>query len=196
MKCIRCNKEREIPGFCFKCYGEIYGLDGIEIVNKRMDELICNQKHLTLVERDYGYTDEIRQSIIKDGLKNPIIIDNKNKILIGHHRYFIGKELGWETIPCCIVMDDAGYNKFIEGGLNNIFIIKIDGKIIASITDMNGLKSVLDGWILMTPFWKTSHLVLEAFTGIGASNDKENWKKRNRERCDRLGGKRNLSRDR
>jgi len=145
-----------------------------------------------LVERDYQYTDKIRQSIVKDGLKNPIIIDNKNKILIGHHRYYIGLELGWEKIPCYRVMDDVGYNKFIEGGINNIFIVKIDGKIVASVTKMDDLKPILDSWILATPFWKTSHLIMEAFTGIGASNDPINWKQRNQERTARLGGKRNL----
>lgn len=196
MKCIRCGKERGIPGFCGQCYDEIYGLSNIPVVIKQMDELIPNKKHLTLIERDYGYTDEIRQSIIKDGLKNALIIDNENRILIGHHRYYICKELGWERIGCYVIEDSGLYNKFIEGGLNNLFILKIDGKIVASVTNMNDFIPLIQGWILETPYWKTSHLVLEAFTGLGASNDEENWRARNRERCDRLGGKRNLSRDR
>jgi len=195
-KCIRCNKEREIPGFCEMCYLDLYGLNEDEVFMMRMDGLIPNQKHLTLVERDDIYTDMIRQSIIKDGLKNPIIINEKGIILIGHHRYYIGMELGWEHIPCCIVKSDAGYNKFIEGGINNIFIVKVDGKIVASITHMDDLKPILDSWILVTPFWKTSHLVLEAFTGIGGSNDSINWKQRNQDRCGKIGGKRNLAKKR
>ena len=85
MTCIRCKKEGEV-GFCQKCYSEVYGLKESDIIIKSMDDLICNEKHLKLIERDSIYTDEIKQSIIKDGLKNALIIDCNNKILIGHHR--------------------------------------------------------------------------------------------------------------
>lgn len=193
MKCIRCHRERSIPGFCEECYLILYGLRDIEPIIMKMDDLVCNAQHLTLVERDCGYTDIIRQSIIREGLKNPIIVDNKNRILIGHHRYFIGRELGWETIPCYVVSDEAGYNKFIEGGLNNLFVIKIGGKIIASVTRIEDVVPMLHEWVRTTPFWKTSHLVLEAFTGIGASNDAENWEKRNIERIAKCNGRRNLA---
>ena len=192
MSCIRCKKEDEV-GFCIKCYMEVYGLDKTHVVAKKMDDLICSEKHLKLVERDSIYTDEIRQSIIKDGLKNALIIDNKNRILIGHHRYFICKELGWERIGCYIINDPRAYNKFIEGGVNNIFIIRIDGEVKASYTEIEDFLPLLRGWILKTPFWKTSHLVLEAFTGIGASNDEENWKERNQTRTKKFGGGRNLN---
>lgn len=191
--CIRCRKEKEIPGFCADCYVDLYGLDELDPIMIKMDELIVNQKHLQLVERNDEYTDEIRQSIIKDGLKNPIIVDNKNRILIGHHRYFIGKELGWEEIPAYKVMDDAGYNKFIEGGLNNIFIIKIDGKIAGSVTRVQDLLPIMNGWILRTPYWKTSRMVVECFTGIGSTNDSKNWKAKELIRTTRLGGKRRLN---
>lgn len=194
MKCIRCQKEREIPGFCQECYLEVYGLKDLEPIYFPMDKLVCNERHLKLVERDDIYTDEIRQSIIKDGLKNPIIINGKdNRILIGHHRYFIGKELGWETIPVYYVKDDAGYNKFIEGGLNNIFIVKIDGELKASVTRVDDLLPIMNAWILKTPFWKTSFMNVECFTGIGGSNDPVNWKQRRLDRAAKIGGRRNLS---
>jgi hypothetical protein len=193
MKCIRCKKEREIPGFCQICYKELYGLSELEPIVVKMEDLVPNERHLELVERNYKYTDTIRKSIEKDGLKNPIIIDNKNRILIGHHRYFLGLEFGWEEIPAYIVKDDAGYNKFIEGGLNNLFIIKVDGKITGSVTRVQDLLPIMNSWILATPFWKTSQMVVECFTGIGATNDPENWKKLERTRADRFGGKRNLA---
>ncbi|GAG00979.1 unnamed protein product, partial [marine sediment metagenome] len=157
--CIRCGKEKEIPGFCADCYTDLYGLDHLEPIMIKMDELVINKKHLKLIERNDEYTDEIRQSIIKDGLKNPIIINKKNMILIGHHRYFIGKELGWEEIPAYKVMSDIGYDKFIEGGLNNLFIIKIDGKIEGSVTEVHNLLPIMNGWILKTPYWKTSRMI-------------------------------------
>ena len=190
-KCVRCRKRKTIPGFCRKCYMEVYGLKKQDIVEKSMDELICRKWHLTIVERDIDYTNEIKNSIIKDGLINPIIISDNNVILVGHHRYFIGKELGWKSIPCIEVKGDI--NKFIEGGANNLFIVKIDGKLVASLFEIREILPFLDGWISGTPFWRTSHLSLEAFTGLGAQNDPEHWDEREQRRITRLNGKRNLS---
>ena len=190
-KCIRCKKESELVGFCIKCYKEVYGIKNMRSVKKNVSELKCKAAHLSIIERDADYVKEVKDSIQKIGLKNPIIINPDNIILVGHHRYFIAKELGWETIPCYII--DADIDKFIEGGTNNLFIVKIDGKIVASLFQIEELPKLLHGWISKTPMWQTSHLSVEAFTGLGAQNDPEHWEDREQRRIARLGGKRNLS---
>lgn len=190
-KCIRCKKESELVGFCVKCYREVYGIKNMRRANKKISELKCKKAHLSIIERDADYTKEIKDSIQKIGLKNPIIINSDNIIMVGHHRYFIAKELGWETIPCYII--DTDINKFIEGGSNNLFVVKLDGKLIASLFQIREIIPILDQWISGTPYWRTSHLSIEAFTGIGSTNDKEKWADREERRVTRLKGKRNLS---
>lgn len=169
-KCIRCRQERDIPGFCQDCYLELYGLKNEEPGEINMEDLICNPMSLELVERDKEYTREICESIKKDGLKNPIIINEKGNILIGHHRYYIYKELGFTHIPCYLVKDNGSYNKFIEGESNNLFVLKIDGKLMASVTNVEQFLPFIRRWISATPQWKTSYMNIECFTGIGASN--------------------------
>lgn len=189
-KCIRCNKECDIVGFCQDCYIELYGLKDKEPIDIPIEKLKCREDYLRLVERNDEYSNEIKESIIKDGLKNPLITNKDLTILIGHHRFFICRDLDYKTLPVYIV--DVPIDKFVEGGANNLFIIKIDGNIVASIKQMKQLLPILESWILHTPFWRTSHLVLEAFTCIGASNDHKHWKEKERERCNKMGGEKRL----
>lgn len=46
-----------------------------------------------------GNLDELRESIEKHGLINPIVIDNKKRLVAGQRRFEAVKQLGWRNIP-------------------------------------------------------------------------------------------------
>lgn len=166
--CPRCRRDSEIVGFCEKCYFEVYGLHGMPIEIVKIEELKVKDKYLTAAEREVEYSREICESIKKDGLKNPIIIDKDNLILIGYHRYFIIKDLGWEEIPAIRVPISDIYGKFAEGKCNNLIIIRIDGKVVASFFDPEDAVRLFREFIRITPIWKQTSLVIECFFNIGA----------------------------
>jgi len=167
-KCPRCRRDSEIVGFCEKCYAEVYGLHGMTVEMVRIDELKYKGDYLTAAEREVEYSREIYESIKKDGLKNPIIIDKDNLILIGYHRYFIVKNLGWEEIPVIRVPLSDLYSKFIEGTCSNLIIVREDGKVVASFYDIEDAVRLMREFMRVTPIWKQSSLVVEMFFNIGA----------------------------
>lgn len=166
--CPRCRKDSEIPGFCLECHDEVYGTRGIGIEMVPLSDLKLREEFLSAKERDEEYNREIYDSIKNNGLKNPIIIDKDNMILIGYHRYFIVKELGWEKIPAIRVPVSDIYGKFAEGKCNNLIVARIDGRLVASFYDPEDAVRLFREFIRMTPIWKQTSLVIECFFNIGA----------------------------
>jgi hypothetical protein len=169
-KCIRCQQDSDIVGFCEKCYPQIYGVEGQEIVYIKMDELKLLKGYLELEKRNDEYSTKLVESIKNEGLRNPIIVNDDYYIVIGYHRYFLYKSLGFSEIPAYIVEKDRPYNKFTEGEGNNLFILKIDGKLKASVTHMDDIVPIMLGWILKTPSNRTSFMNVECYTNIGVGS--------------------------
>ena len=163
--CLRCKKESEICGFCRVCYNEVYGLDRYAPVAVKIEDVKCNEKFMRVAENDRKYTEEIKQSIIHDGMKNPIILDKENRILIGHHRYYIAKELGWDTIQAIYNPIKFGHNYFYEGKGCALFIGKIDGNLEASTTDPEIIIRLLMDFDVQA---SEGTLVAEFFLNIGS----------------------------
>lgn len=134
-KCLRCREESEVCGFCQKCYNSVYGLDNKEPTMVKMNDVVCNKKFMRVVENNPEYTNQIKESIISEGMKNPIILDDTNRILIGHHRFYIGKELGWDEIAVLYNPIKFGHGYFYEGKGYNLFVCRIDGNLEGSTTD-------------------------------------------------------------
>lgn len=132
--CLRCRLPSEIVGFCQNCYNDVYGLNKQPIKRMKLSDVHCNEKFITIVESNPEYTEKIRQSIMKDGMKNPIIVDSDNRILIGHHRFYIAKELGWEYIN--VQKNEINFNHglFYEGKGWGLFVARLDGKLFLSTT--------------------------------------------------------------
>lgn len=149
--CLRCRRPSEIMGFCNNCYLEIYGLKNKEIVEVSFEIIKCSEKFFKVIDEDKIYTESIKQSIIKDGLKNPLIIDSDNILLIGHHRYYIIKDLGWKTVP--VIYNNIKFNHglFYEGKGYSIFVLKIDG-------ELNGSSTNLDDFFYMIPEFKNKSM--------------------------------------
>lgn len=74
----------------------------MEIINKKLDELIPYEKNPRLNDEAVKY---VANSIKEFGFKVPIVIDKNNVIVAGHTRYKASKELGLKEVPC-IIADD------------------------------------------------------------------------------------------
>ena len=142
-KCIRCWHETEVCGFCTKCYNIIYGMDGKESIMVKLDDLIINENFMHITKTDRAYTEAVKASIVKHGMKNPVVIDPDNKLLIGHHRYLIAKELGWEEIECKINPIKFNMLFFREGLGFNISISRIDGDLATNSVNFEDTVNVL-----------------------------------------------------
>jgi hypothetical protein len=56
----------------------------------------------------------LKESIERHGFTNPIIIDQKNRIIAGHGRLQAAKELGRSTVPCVrVTVDDRQYHELL-----------------------------------------------------------------------------------
>lgn len=75
----------------------------IEIVSKRVDELIPYEKNPRTIPEEA--INAVAESIQEFGFKNPILIDKDNVIVAGHTRRLASLKLGLERVPC-VVMDD------------------------------------------------------------------------------------------
>ena len=163
--CVRCKRETEICGFCSKCYPQVYGLEDKEPIKIKVDDLIYNEGFLRIVENDIEYTAQVRDSIMKNGMKNPIIIDEKNRILIGHHRYFIAKELDWEYIDAIINPIHFGYGYFYEGKGFDLFVIRLDGTLMGSIIEQEDIYPIMKDFEVLE---MGQTLVVECFLNVGS----------------------------
>jgi len=142
-KCIRCWKETEVCGFCTECYNIIYGMEDKESIMVKLDDLIINENFIHITETDRAYTEAVKASIVKYGMKNPVVIDPDYKLLIGHHRYLIAKELGWEEIECKINPIKFNMLFFREGLGFDISISRIDGNLATNSVNFEDTINVM-----------------------------------------------------
>lgn len=75
----------------------------IEIVSKRVDELIPYEKNPRTIPEEA--INAVAESIQEFGFKNPILIDKDNVIVAGHTRRLASLKLGLERVPCVVVDD-------------------------------------------------------------------------------------------
>lgn len=75
----------------------------IEIVSKRVDELIPYEKNPRNISEEA--INAVAESIQEFGFKNPILIDKDNVIVAGHTRRLASLKLGLERVPCVVVDD-------------------------------------------------------------------------------------------
>lgn len=55
--------------------------------------------------KDYGDINDLKNSISRNGLLHPIVIDDKFNLIAGGRRYEAVKILGWETVPIRLLGD-------------------------------------------------------------------------------------------
>ena len=169
-ECVRCHMGSPIKGFCPSCYWEIYGFDPhrdkIEYIN--INDIKIKQEHLEFAKREKIYSNTIKESVQIRGQEIcPLIVDGNNNLLIGHHRYNVYKELGWTDIAILRIRDYIDLSMFMEGEGANIFIVKVDGKLVGSINNYQKLMDYIIGWTNRTPYWQESSLIVECYINLG-----------------------------
>ena len=76
----------------------------MNIIEKRIDELIMYENNPKIHTDDQ--IDKIAKSIeLTKGLRQPIVIDKDNVIVVGHGRVQAAMQLGLETVPCELADD-------------------------------------------------------------------------------------------
>jgi len=141
--CLRCRRPSEIVGFCGVCYDQIYGIDESEEIEVPMEDINCHPRFIEVVEADPDYTSKIKKSMEKEGMRNPLVLDRDNVILIGHHRYFIAKQLGWKTIRCKYNNIKFNHGYFYEGKGYNVFVVRIDGELFMNTTCIDDVTPII-----------------------------------------------------
>jgi len=162
--CLRCRQPSEIVGFCSMCYDDIYGLNVKEEIELPLKDIKAHPRFLEIIEADPIYTDKIKQSIQKNGMKNAIVIDGDNRILVGHHRYFIAKELGWETMRCRYNDINFNHGYFYEGKGSNVFVVRRNNELYMSTSEIHDIMPILPDFFYQS---KIKTMVLECYLNAG-----------------------------
>jgi len=68
-----------------------------------MLEQISKIKVKKRIREDLGDLESLKQSLRHFGLMNPIIINTKRELVVGHRRLEAAKQLGWKTISVIII---------------------------------------------------------------------------------------------
>jgi len=77
-------------------------------VKVRVDQIKIKKR----IRKDLGNIFELKESMRKHGLINPVTINNKNQLLAGYRRLMAAKELGWNEIECSMVSANSSLEKF------------------------------------------------------------------------------------
>lgn len=76
----------------------------MNIIEKRIDDLIMYENNPKIHTDEQ--IDKIAKSIeLTKGLRQPIVIDKNNVIVVGHGRVRAAMQLGYETVPCELLDD-------------------------------------------------------------------------------------------
>ena len=82
-----------------------------KMVERRVDELVPYERNQK--KHDDKQIRNIANSLKRFGQKQPIVIDKKDVVVIGHGRLLAAKMLGWETVDC-VVADDLSEDEIRE----------------------------------------------------------------------------------
>ena len=78
-------------------------------MNISIDDIIISDR----VRTDVQNIDSLAESMQKNGLMNPIVITDKNKLVAGFRRLQAAKSLGWKTIEATVI-ESAEEEHFLE----------------------------------------------------------------------------------
>jgi ParB family chromosome partitioning protein len=71
-------------------------------------------EELSRIRKDAGDISALENSIRRVGLLNPIVIDEKNRLVAGYRRLTACRNLGWQEIEVTIVNFDGDVLKMLE----------------------------------------------------------------------------------
>lgn len=76
------------------------------------------------IRKDAGDIAALENSISKVGLLNPIVIDEKNRLVAGYRRLMACRNLGWREIEVSVVNYDGDVLKMLDAEVDENFMRK------------------------------------------------------------------------
>lgn len=121
----------------------------MKIINKKVKDLIPYINN----PRSHNDIDKIASSIKNFGIKQPIVIDSKNEIVVGHGRLLACKKLKIKEIPCVVANDltdeqikayRIADNKVSEFSEWDEDVLKVELENISSFTGFDEFKDYVE----------------------------------------------------
>lgn len=81
-------------------------------MNKAISEIIVLEENR--IRKDLGDIIALETSIGKVGLLNPILIDERNRLLAGYRRLTACRNLGWQEIEVKVIYTDSDAMKMLD----------------------------------------------------------------------------------
>ena len=81
-------------------------------------------EELSRIRKDAGDISALENSIRRVGLLNPIVVDEKNRLVAGYRRLTACRNLGWQEIEVTIVNFDGDILKMLDAEVDENFFRK------------------------------------------------------------------------
>ena len=81
-------------------------------------------EELSRIRKDVGDISALENSIRRVGLLNPIVVDEKNRLVAGYRRLTACRNLGWQEIEVTIVNFDGDVLKMLDAEADENFFRK------------------------------------------------------------------------
>lgn len=112
-------------------------------------------EELSRIRKDAGDTAALENSIRRVGLLNPIVVDEKNRLVAGYRRLTACRNLGWEEIEVTIVNFDGDVLKMLEAEADeNLFRKDFTPDEIISIEKRREEIRIQRRGTLLQRFWR------------------------------------------
>ena len=76
----------------------------MEVLTKNIDDLVPYFQNPRIIPEEA--IRQVASSLEMHGFKQPIVIDKKNVIVVGHTRVLAAKQIGYQEVPCVIYEGD------------------------------------------------------------------------------------------
>lgn len=112
-------------------------------------------EELARIRKDVGDISALENSIHRVGLLNPIVVDEKNRLVAGYRRLTACRNLGWQEIEVTIVNFDGDVLKMLDAEADeNLFRKDFTPDEIISIEKRREEIRLLRRGTLLQRFWR------------------------------------------
>jgi ParB family chromosome partitioning protein len=112
-------------------------------------------EELSRIRKDVGDISALENSIHRVGLLNPIVVDEKNRLVAGYRRMTACRNLGWQEIEVTIVNFDGDVLKMLDAEADeNLFRKDFTPDEIISIEKRREEIRLLRRGTLLQRFWR------------------------------------------
>lgn len=152
-KCDMCGKQYCTEHQGTKAFFEQHKSRMVEIVD--IDMIVVDPANLKRARRQIDYCKWVEDSIREKGMINPLVVDTRYNLLVGHHRYNALKNLGIKKVKVILVSKD------IKIDSNNMFIVFYDGEFMEAFDEFNKAIIYAKNILESIPYWEKTTIFIE-----------------------------------